>query len=410
MMAGLGGSGVEPPASMLLDRWATREKGDRPLEALRRAPARGPTILFFTGGTALRSLSRKIVDYTYNTVHIINPFDSGGSSAKLRQAFAMPAVGDIRNRIMALADRNKPANLPLYRLFSHRLPAGESQGILSRRLKSLVEGKDELILAVPEPMRGIVLGKLAAFFDRMPGHFDLRGACVGNLILTGGYLTYHRQMDPVIYVFSRLVDARGEVDILTNRSLHLASELRDGTVLVGQHLITGKEAPPISSPVRRIYLAEDMRDPQPVELLLRQRIRLRILEANLVCYPVGSFYSSLVASFLARGIGDAIAQADCPKVYVPNLGHDPEQKGMTLADCVATLSSYLQKSCFRKTPTSKLLDTVIVDSKNGFYGGPVQFKEIEGLGVEILDTELVTEESRPFIDAGRLAECLLSLA
>ncbi|MEG6550492.1 2-phospho-L-lactate transferase CofD family protein, partial [Desulfocurvibacter africanus] len=70
-----------------------------------RAPELGPKVLFFTGGTALKALSRRIIDYTHNSIHLITPFDSGGSSAKLRAAFDMPAVGDLRNRLMALADR-----------------------------------------------------------------------------------------------------------------------------------------------------------------------------------------------------------------------------------------------------------------------------------------------------------------
>ena len=67
-------------------------------------PALGPRLVFFTGGTALRDLSRQLTRHTHNSVHLVTPFDSGGSSAALRRAFAMPAVGDIRNRLLALAD------------------------------------------------------------------------------------------------------------------------------------------------------------------------------------------------------------------------------------------------------------------------------------------------------------------
>ena len=67
-------------------------------------PPLGPRLVFFTGGTALRDLSRELIHYTHNSVHLVTPFDSGGSSAALRRSFAMPAVGDIRNRLLALAD------------------------------------------------------------------------------------------------------------------------------------------------------------------------------------------------------------------------------------------------------------------------------------------------------------------
>ena len=42
------------------------------------------------------------------------------------------------------------------------------------------------------------------FFEaERPVDFDLRGASIGNCILTGGYLNYHRKLDPVIYLFMR---------------------------------------------------------------------------------------------------------------------------------------------------------------------------------------------------------------
>ena len=52
-------------------------------------PPLGPRLVFFTGGTALRDLSRELIRYTHNSVHLVTPFDSGGSSATLRRAFAM---------------------------------------------------------------------------------------------------------------------------------------------------------------------------------------------------------------------------------------------------------------------------------------------------------------------------------
>jgi hypothetical protein len=65
----------------------------------RKAPEFGPEILFFSGGSALNDVSRVIKNHTYNSTHLITPFDSGGSSAKLRQAFDMPATGGrIRDR------------------------------------------------------------------------------------------------------------------------------------------------------------------------------------------------------------------------------------------------------------------------------------------------------------------------
>ncbi|MFZ5812424.1 MAG: GAK system CofD-like protein [Thermodesulfobacteriota bacterium] len=376
----------------------------------RRSPDLGPRILFFSGGSALRRLSQKLVDYTHNSIHLITPFDSGGSSAVLRKAFRMPAVGDIRNRIMALADRSVKGNPEIFELFAHRLSKTDPIDALRARLEAMVMGTDPMIRAVPDPMRKIIRSHLGFFKDRSPKDFDLRGASVGNLILTGGYFNYKRQIDPVIYLFSRLVEARGVVRPIINADLHLVTELKDGTRLVGQHLLTGKEVPPIASPVREVHLADDPAGFIPVEPRLKEKVARRIKNADLICYPMGSFYSSLVANLLVKGVGDAVAVADCPRVYIPNQGHDPEEYGMSLADRVETLFRYLEKSCTAPVERSRLLQFVLVDSSPDAAFGASEISRVRRMGVKVIEAELVSEKSRPYLDPRRVIEHLVALS
>ena len=93
-------------------------------------PELGPRILFFSGGSALRPLCRVLKQYTHNSVHLITAFDSGGSSAQLRRAFAMPAIGDLRNRIVALADESVRGSPQIYRLFAYRMSSTASRSEL----------------------------------------------------------------------------------------------------------------------------------------------------------------------------------------------------------------------------------------------------------------------------------------
>lgn len=59
--------------------------------------------------------------------------------------------------------------------------------------------------------------------------------------------------------------------------------------------------------------------------------------AEIICYPMGSFYSSIVANLLPGGVGTAVAANPCPKVFVPNTVPDAEQSGMSMSDAVGTL-------------------------------------------------------------------------
>ncbi|MYL83097.1 GAK system CofD-like protein [Desulfovibrio aerotolerans] len=376
----------------------------------RRAPELGPKILFFSGGTALRHLSETLIEYTSNSIHLITPFDSGGSSAVLRRAFAMPAVGDLRNRIMALADRSITGNPAVFELFAFRLPKDASQEELALRLSRLISGDDPLIRRVPDPLRKIIRTHLRFFEERRPASFDLRGASIGNCILTGGYFNYNRMLDPVIYLFMQLVEARGVVRPIVNADLHLACELADGRVLMGQHRMTGKEGAPIDSPIARLWLTADLEDPSPVTVRIRDKTDKLIRQADVICFPYGSFYSSLLANLLPQGVGDAIVAAGCPKIYIPNLGHDPEQCGLTVAGQTARLLAALETGCVRSCRREDLLRFVAVDSRGGRYDAPLDLTALRRLGVEVLDVPLARDDNPAQADSRKVAELLLSLA
>jgi CofD-related protein of GAK system len=374
-----------------------------------RAPEIGPTILFFSGGSALRKTSRVLTEYTHNSIHLITPFDSGGSSAKLRDAFPMISVGDLRNRLMALADTRLLGHPEVYRLFDTRLPTDAPPDELRVRLAAMVEGADPLVAAVPTPLRTLIRNHLGYFVDHMPASFDLRGASVGNLILAGGYLNNNSDIDAVIFLFSKLVAVRGIVRPVVDSNLHLSAELADGTVVVGQHHITSREVP-LAAPIRELRLTSTINAPEQLaHVTIDERTAELIGEAELICFPVGSFWTSVMACLLPRGVGRAVARAECPKVYVPNCGTDPEELGLPPHDQVKVLLEQLRRDAGEDTPTQSLLHLVLVDSQRGEYAGGLDMAAIDALGVEVVDTPLVSEESAPLIEPRRLVELLLSL-
>lgn len=383
-----------------------------------RAPEIGPTVLFFSGGSALRHTSRVLTEYTHNSTHLITPFDSGGSSAKLRDAFPIISVGDLRNRLMALADTRLNGHPEVYRLFDTRFDKDAEQAELRRRLTEMIAGREPLVAAVPQPLRELIRNHLGYFSEHMPASFDLRGASVGNLILAGGYLNNRSDIDAVIFLFSKLVAVRGVVRPVVDSNLHLSAELEDGTVVVGQHLISGRESP-LSAPIRELRLTDAV-DPSArgtglngPEHLAEPEIDARTIElideAELICFPIGSFWTSVMACLLPKGVGAAVARAGCPKVYVPNLGRDPEELGLAPHDQVRVLLEQLRRDAGEDTPTELLLQFVLVDSARGDYAGGLDIDAIEAHGVEVIDTPLISDETAPLIESRRLVELLLSL-
>ncbi|MBI9079660.1 MAG: GAK system CofD-like protein [Pseudodesulfovibrio sp.] len=377
------------------------------LERYRRSPEQGPAILFFSGGTALRDVSRILVEYTHNSIHIITPFDSGGSSAIIRNGFDMLAVGDIRNRLMALVDLSVVGNRELYALFTCRLSKRDTREELVKELERMAEGEHFLVKMVPEPMRAIICEYFVQFLNVMSDDFDLRGASIGNIMLAAGYLANRTRFESVLSTFSELAQVRGVVRPVLDKSLHLAAELADGSVVVGQHLLTGKEASPLTSRIEKVWLTDSLDAREPVTTCIADNLKERIAGADLVCYPVGSFYSSVVANLLPQGVGEAVAANGCPKVFIPNPAHDPELLGHSVADQVACLQEYLMAS--GAPDAQSALQIVLVDSQSGEYPGGFDRGAVEMLGVEVVDCSLMTESSSPYFDGERLVHALLSL-
>ena len=379
------------------------------LASYKKNPEQGPNILFFSGGSALRGLSRQLIHYTYNSIHIITSFDSGGSSAILREAFAMPAVGDARARLMDLADQGIKGNREIFDLFAYRFAKKADKVALAHELEKMVSGKHKLVARIPDPMQEVIRNHLLWFQRNMEDDFDLRGASVGNLLLTAGYLENRRDLDPVIDIFSRLVMVRGIVQPVINKYLHLVAELEDGSTVVGQNLLTGKEAPPIASKVERVYITDD-RDKHPVcHMKAAGKIRSLISAAELICYPMGSFYSSIIANLLVNGVGEAICKNSAPKVYIPSTGLDPECLDHSIMDQVETLIAYASQGQ-PKIKATDVLNYVLIDQKNGQYTGKLDNKRLAQLGVEVIDCELVSRKSAPDIDENLLLPILLSIA
>ncbi|WP_316897764.1 GAK system CofD-like protein [Pseudodesulfovibrio indicus] len=379
----------------------------RKLERFRRAPELGPSVLFFSGGTALRDTSRALIRFTHNSIHLITPFDSGGSSAIIRRAFGMPAVGDIRNRLMALADQSVQGNPEIYDLFTHRLPKDGEPEALRAELDAMAGGNHPLVRRIPDPMRKIIRNHFYEFLDRMPADFNLAGASIGNLVLTAGYLSNRRQLDPVIFLFSKLVQVCGVVRPTINKDLHLAVRLADGRTVVGQHLITGKEARPLDSPIKDIWLTGSLDSEKPATASIRSKVKGWIGKADLICYPPGSFYSSIMANLLMNGVGAAVAANACPKVFVPSTGLDPEAPGLSVAERAERLCAQLRRT--GAPSDSDVLGYVLVDARHGRYEGGIGRKRLAENGFTVIDAPLVGETGGPHIDGLRLSEFLLSL-
>lgn len=355
----------------------------------------GPRILLFGGGTALNPIARALKRLTSRSIHLVPPFDSGGSSGSLRQHFGMPAVGDLRARMLALAGEEQTA-ATMARLLSHRFP---TEGPVQPARQRLLPALDALLDAAPELAASRAAIELRQRLEQFAQgcSLDLRGASLGNLALTAAYLQQDRSLQRAGATIGAWLQLRGVVRCTVEDDLQLSARLSDGRILCGQHRITGKERAPLQARIEDTWLARPAQPEQAVSCRLAPDIAELIRQADLLVYAPGSFHSSLLAHFLPKGVGEAIAACPAPKLWLPNLGPDPELFGRSPLEALRLLQQRLGGD------SPRLLSHVLIDASQQQDFAP------RPAGPEWITDDLRVDD-RPIHHPERVAERLLALA
>ena len=350
----------------------------------------------------MRLTCARLTQLTHNSVHIVTPFDSGGSSAAIRQGFHLPSVGDIRNRLVALADPRVMGSGAVQRLFTHRLPnAGDHGGdreSLAAAMAALAAGNHPLLAPCPDPVREVCGRYLQVVWDRAPEAMDFAGASIGNLVLTGACLAEDRDLDRAMARIAPMLRVLGHVVPSSRTPAHLVAELADGSRIVGQHHITAPESAG-RAPIRRLGLCGSLEDPSPIAAPAHPDALDGVAASDLICLPMGSFWTSVMANLLPDGMVARLATASAPLVFVPGIGRDPELRGMSVVECLRVIADAIGRP----------VDGILVDTERGDYGVRLDPGAVAALGVQVLDTALIGPADLVRHEGTRVAEALVAL-
>lgn len=358
-----------------------------------------PGMVFLSGGSALNETASALASLI-PTTHIITTFDSGGSTAALRKVLPIPAVGDIRSRLLALADTSMPGVAALVDVLKYRLPLHATQETHCKEFQFFAHAAHPLMLALEPQHRERVAASLEQFMTMIPPSFQWGGASIGNLVLAADYFSFGKHFLSAMTDWADRLHVRGTVLPVTETPAHLAVRLENGSILVGQHRFTGKWEADITSPIEEIWLTRDKGRPFQLQVEATASSLDMLSQAKTIIYPLGSFFSSVAANMLVKGVGQAIANARCRKIFIPNPGRDPELCRLPLMGQVEFLLRLLRVDA-PNAPFNELISAVLVDKERGNYQGGVPEKELKSLGIEVLDRPLVSlDPSKPPSKAG----------
>lgn len=215
----------------------------------------------------------------FDITAIVTVSDSGGSTGRLRKAFDMPAMGDIRKCMVALASRRAV----LASLCAHRFDN-------------------------PEPFAG---------------------HSVGNLIISALY-QMSGDFAAAVRQASDLLELEGRVLPSTDRPVTLCALHEDDLIVRGESNI-----PRPGRRIRRVWF--DVQNPPAAPGVIEA-----LREADAIVLGPGSLYTSIVPNLLVAGVVDAIRDSAAIKIYVSNLmTQSGETDGFSATDHVRGLLEYL---------------------------------------------------------------------
>jgi uncharacterized cofD-like protein len=235
---------------------------------------------------------------------IITTLDNGGSTGPLRTRFGIPAMGDVRRALCALAD-----NKELVSLFGVRFT------------------HDELCDSGLDGETGHSFGNLA-----LAALFKDRG-------------TFEAAVDAA----SKMLCVRGEVLPVTNEPGHLRAIRSDGKVINGE---TNIDIPKDDKGHLRIINLEIVPkvkgNPKAVASLLRAR--------KIVVGP-GDLFTSILPCLIVPEIRDAYVHSSAEKIFVANImTKNGETPGYDIDDFVEEIAKYL------RIQKDKVFDKIIMNS------------------------------------------------
>lgn len=231
------------------------------------------------GGYGLSASLRAIRRYAGSITGIVSVADDGGSSGRLRQAFGIPAPGDLRRCLVALAaDGNVWAEA-----FEHRFDGAELDG---------------------HPIGNIVLAGLT---DTL-GSF---GAAIDECL--------------------RLLGGVGRVVPATVEPVTLKAVFRDPESPAGRGIVEGEVEVGKTRHLMSIGVV-------PADPTVPDEALAAIASADQLILGPGSLFTSVLAVLAVPSLRDAVAASSAQRIYVANLGEQhPETSGYNVGAHVRTL-------------------------------------------------------------------------
>jgi uncharacterized cofD-like protein len=303
------------------------------------------------GGTGMPVLLRGLKELPVDLSAIVTVADDGGSSGKLRNELAMPAPGDIRNVIAALAE----AEPMLIDLFQHRFT----------------------------------------------GQTGLSGHSMGNLLLAA-MTSISGDFYNGIKEISRVLKVKGNIYPIANQNVVLHAEMEDGEIVTGESNI-----PLANKQIKRVFVSPLPVTPLPDAILA-------IKQADLIVISPGSLYTSVMPNLIVPEIEHALREARGKVVYVCNvMTQFGETTNYTAGDHIEAIHNHIGADIVSAiVVNNSQIEQDIQKNYAEEHAAPVVYdiERLKALGLEVIEADIIDHRQRKLRhDTHKIAKLLYDI-
>lgn len=318
--------------------------------------SRGPKVVAIGGGHGLSMLLRGLKNKTSNITAIVTVADDGGSSGRLREEMGIIAPGDLRNCLVALADKET------------------------------------------------VLEEI--FQYRFGGEGELAGHSLGNLFLAA-LIRQFGSVQNALEAASKVLNIRGQVMPATSQTVRLKARMSDGEIVEGESEISAYPEKK-GRDIRIVHMSTIPKAPMAVGDALKA-----LRDADLITLGPGSLYTSVLPNLLVPEILQTIRESGAPVIYICNVMTQPgETSGYTVGDHLKALVDHIGGGVVdfvlanTGTPAADVLKKY---EKAHAYPVSIDRKKVESLGASLIEADLLGPAREAVQDTNVLAEELMQI-
>ena len=285
-------------------------------------------IVVFGGGTGLSQILKGLIQFPLDITAVVSVSDNGKSTGKLRDEFAIPAVGDVTKVLMSMSlESNDVKNLFNYRF-------SEDSSLSMHSIKNLI----------------------------MTALLEMKGDFAHS-----------------IPILCDLLDVKGHILPITEDNVDLVGITKEGYEIIGEEQITSSK--------REIV---DLKYSKKVHANVK--VIDAIKKADLIIVSSGSLITSIMPHVIIDEVKDALCEAKAPIMYISNIITQPgETDGFKVSDHIISINNHLSSKKISvvvandcKFPRS--INSIVKSEKKELV--KLDKKELEKMNVKIISDKL----------------------